>query len=866
MSHSLAAGEELIRTPDHRLRVFVSSTLGELAEERAVVRAAIERLHLVPVMFELGARPHAPRNLYRAYLAQSHVFVGIYWERYGWVAPGEEVSGLEDEYRLSAGMPQLVYIKHSDHREPRLEQLLDQLRADDRASYRHFRTPEELGDLVQNDLAVLLTERFETAAAQAATTTAPLSMVAPPVPLTATIGRDAEIAELIDLVTVAGARLVTLTGPGGIGKSRLALEVANRIRDRFPDGVQLISLEPVSAASAVVRAIADRLGIVGEGLRPLDELLAGALERRRMLLVFDNFEHVIDAASDVAALLDVCPGVQALVTSRQPLRLRGEREFPLRPLEVPAADDLDVASASGVELFVQRARAVRPDFEVTAQNAAAVGELVRRLDGLPLAIELAAARTRLFTPEQLVTRFAERLDVLSSGAVNLPERQRTLRATIDWSYRLLLPEEQRLLDRLSVFAAGATIDAVQAVCGDPDEVDVLETLSSLLEKSLLVLVSTDAEPHVHLLNTVRVYSAERLVERGEAEVIADRHADWFLRRALLVDPIGDPTAHGRFDVMLHESDDIRAAMDWVLARRDTARTAAFAAAVWMWFWLRGRIDEIQHWVAGAAALADDPGTTPTDRAMLLYCHGQVQEILGDAVTAVAVLEPALAIFRELGHAVGIAACQIGLAAALPRMGRTEESYECSLEALRIGEELGEPHLIGFAAAIAGTNKFVHGDYVTARQMHLRTLAAARTAGIETLEGQAFTQVALVDVGEGDLPSAWRHLEAGHGALRRWRNCEMLSYALETAACALEIEGAAEDALAAVAAAVHIREDLKVVIWPLMRDYEADLIARLRAAVGEGASQVEAGGRARDPWDFMSELISLHVAEDGVGVG
>lgn len=857
MSHVIAAGDDIIRTPDQRLRVFVSSTLGELAEERAVVKAAIERLHLIPVMFELGARPHAPRNLYRAYLEQSHVFVGIYWERYGWVAPGEDVSGLEDEYRLSDGMPQLLYIKESSNREPRLEELLARVRGDDRASYRHFRTPEELAALVQDDLAVLLTERFERAGAVGgdAATGQPTPASPPPVPLTRTIGRDAEIAEVVDLVARQRVRLVTLTGPGGIGKSRLALEIAARVRDAFPEGVHLIPLEPLADPASVLRAIADRLGVVGEGLRSLEELLATQLQHRRLLLL-DNFEHVIDAAPKVAFLLDLCPELQILVTSRRPLRLRGEHEYPLQPLEVPDEQTVDVAATAGVELFVQRARGVRPDFELTDDNTAAVAELVRRLDGLPLAIELAAARTRLFSPAALLTRFDERLDVLSSGAVDLPERQRTLRATIDWSYRLLLPDEQRLLDRLSVFAGGASLEAIEAVCGEPGS-DVLETVSSLLEKSLLLLLTAEDEPRVQLLNTVRVYAAERLAARGEDAMIADRHADWFLQRAALVDPIGDPTAHDRFDVMLRESDDIRAAMDWVLASGDPQRAAAFGSTTWMWFWLRGRLVDVAPWFEQALVLADHPDASLQDRAFLQYCHGQILEILGDSETAVVVLAEALAAFEELGHQIGIAATQLGMSAALPNLGRPDEAYERALASLRIGEELGEPHLIGFSSAIVGTSRFVVGDYDAARVAHQRTLDAARAAHVETLEAQALVQMALVDIAEGLLDAAWGRFAEAATALTRTRNSEVLAYWLEFAAAALEGEGQFDVALRAMSSAGSIRDELHVVVWPLMRPHRAASVARLRDRLGERADDVAGEGRRSEPWALMGEILAAH---------
>ncbi|HEX2433031.1 MAG TPA: DUF4062 domain-containing protein, partial [Gaiellaceae bacterium] len=264
----------MIRTPDQRVRIFVSSTLDELAPERVAVRRAIEQLHLTPVMFELGARPHPPRELYRAYLAQSHIFVGIYWQRYGWVAPGESVSGLEDEYVLSAGTPRLLYLKMpAPDREGRLSELIERMRSEGSASYRRFETAEELARLVQEDLAILLSERFETDLGGAPASERYLIASPPPVPATATVGREGEIEAVAELVR-GGTRLITFSGAGGIGKSRLALEVARRLATEFGPDLYYVSVEAVTSPELLSRAIADRLQVRLEGTRsPLDALV-----------------------------------------------------------------------------------------------------------------------------------------------------------------------------------------------------------------------------------------------------------------------------------------------------------------------------------------------------------------------------------------------------------------------------------------------------------------------------------------------------------------------------------------------------------------------------------------------------------------
>jgi predicted ATPase len=854
-----AAEEGGIRTPDQRLRVFVSSTLGELAAERAAVRAAIEALHLTPVMFELGARPHPPRDLYRAYLAQSHVFVGIYGQRYGWVAPGEEVSGIEDEYRLATGLPQLLYVKRTGERDPRLERLLDRVRADDRASYRHFTTPAEVAGLVQDDLVLLLSERFESSLAAPTHTGAGhrWTASAPPEPLTRTIGRDADIAAVSELVTADHARLVTITGPGGIGKSRLGIEVARRVADTFPDGTHLVPLAPVSDPAETLRAVADKLGVVGTAHRSIDDVLALELADRRMLLLLDNLEHLTEAGPAVAALLDRCPGLQVLSTSRRPLRIHGELEYPVSPLEVPVADDDTAARAAGVELFAERARAVRPDFALTPANLPAVAELVRRLDGLPLAIELAAARTRLLSPSALLARLEERLDILSDGALDLPERQRTLRATIEWSYRLLAPEEQRLLDRLSVFAGPATLEAVEAVCADPDDADVLEPLSSLLEKSLLQSTGADDVPRIQLLHTVRRYAAERHAERGGTATVADRHADWFLSRVRRVDFLQSVSAHTELDALVGEVDDIRRAMDRVLAQVDVPRTAAFAASTWAWFWLRGRLGDVRPWFEAAAARADHPGTDLRDRGLLLYGVGEVRQLMGDTVAAEEALLPALAAFQATGFELGVAGVQLALSAVQPDLGKLEEGYRRSLEALAIGERHGHPHLIGFAAAMIGSSRLVQGDVAGALAAHERSVEVARGCGFAILEAQALAQLAAVEAFAGrNVARAWDYLTDSAAVLRGSRNREILSYWLEFSAVALEARHPA-DALLATCAGDAVRDELQVTIWPLMRRFHDDFVARLRAEVGDEAPTIMAAAGRQDPWALMDSLLERH---------
>jgi Domain of unknown function (DUF4062)/AAA domain len=375
---------DVIRTPDQRLRVFVSSTLRELAAERQAVRDAVERLRLVPVMFELGARSHPPRHVYRSYLAQSQVFVGVYWQSYGWVAPGEHVSGLEDEYLLSAGLPRLIYVKSpAPEREPRLAEMLARITDDSEVSYQRFSAADELQRLVENDLAVLLSERFERASSRDDAAEEVSLAGALPVPATPLVGRDREAAAVADLVRGKGVRLITLTGPGGVGKSRLAVEIAQRLAQDFEDGVRFVELASVSTAELVSGAIAAALGLTTSTGRLIADLKT-YLHGRRLLLVLDNFEQVTAAAPLVADLLSAAAGVVVLVTSRTVLRLSGEHEFPVPQLPVPPGAEQDAGGVQrypSVRLFVERAQAASADFELDSVNAGAVAEICRKLDG-----------------------------------------------------------------------------------------------------------------------------------------------------------------------------------------------------------------------------------------------------------------------------------------------------------------------------------------------------------------------------------------------------------------------------------------------------------------------------------------------------
>jgi predicted ATPase/class 3 adenylate cyclase len=719
----------VILTPDQRVRVFISSTLEELAEERAAALRAIRRLHLVPVWFESGARPHPPQSMYRAYLEQSQIFVGIYWQRYGWVGPGMEISGLEDEFRLAAGKPMLLYLKQpAPNREPGLTAMIEGIRSAGAASYRHFATARELERLLTDDLAVLLSESFADATVSidiprrsaagpgepdgaelpAGTVTflltdiegstrlwesepeamevalqrhdrllaevieshggavvtsrgegdsffavfhsavsaveaagmcqlrlgrevwpanmalrvrmglhtgevrvrggdhldhtpinrcarvraaghggqvlltkatsdlvagrlgggfrlkrlgefrlpdlaepelifqlihADLPMDFPPIhtvaertgnlPLQVSsfIGRARELDQTA--AALGEARLVTLTGAGGVGKTRLALQVAGQVSPRFRDGAWLCELAPVRDVAAVDDAVAAVFSVTAPAGQSTSETLVEFLRAKQLLLVLDNCEHLLEGAAALAGVLQRwCERLVILATSREGLGIEGERLVPVPPLEIPGIDAglAAITQADAVRLFAERAAAVKPEFAVTAQNAAPVAAAVRRLDGIALAIELAAARMAAMTPAELARRLERSFTVLGAGRRGTVAHHQTLRATIDWSYQLLAESEQRLLARLTVFAGGCTLEAAETVCGgdgiDPDT--VFELLASLVARSLVVTEEHGPETRYRLLEAIRQYGEERLDETGDTDRWQARHADYYV--------------------------------------------------------------------------------------------------------------------------------------------------------------------------------------------------------------------------------------------------------------------------------------------------------------------------------------------------
>ena len=772
----------VINTPDQRLRVFVSSTLEELAAERRAVRDAVTRLRLVPVMFELGARPHPPREVYRAYLAQSQVFIGIYWQRYGWVAPGERVSGLEDEYLLSAGLPRLLYVKTpAPAREPRLAELLAGITNEGDVSYQHFTGAAELRRLVENDLAVLLSERFTVTQPQhgaAAGDEVPLAG-ALPVPLTPLVGREQEVAAVEALVRSEGVRLVTLTGPGGSGKSRLAVEAAGRLRPAFADGVRFIGLASVRSADLVPGAIAAGLGLNTSGSRLRTDLVSYL--RKRLLLVLDNFEQVTDAAPLLAELLAAAPGLRILVTSRSMLRLSGEHEFPVPPLPVPPAGAARDAGTAGqyasVRLFTERAQAVAPGFRLTGQNVGAVAEICRRLDGLPLAIELAAARVRLLPPQALLARLGDPMGVLTGGPRDVPERQRTLKNTLDWSFTLLSPDEQALFARLGVFAGTFGLPAAEAVCGDagvPGRADppgpVIDTLNALVDSSLVQPETRGDEPRFGLLETIREYALGRLRDSGAWQEAHDRHAAYFT--ALAKPAESELRGDGQLawlNRLEAEAGNLSAALSWLMDQDRLDQAITFIWMTWRFWFLRGHLGEIAR--HRKEFLANRREMATHERALALSGTGFTLIADGEPDEAQSVFEQSLPLFRETGDLLGGALAAAALGHVLASQHDDERAGEVLEQARNLKLEAGTGERSGqervqYLLVVALVDNFLgqiqlgKADYDRAAQLFTAGLDAARSTPDRFTILISLYDLALASQARGDLDGARGLLRQG----------------------------------------------------------------------------------------------------------
>ena len=598
-----------------------------------------------------------------------------------------------------------------------------------------------------------------------------------PAPLTTFVGRTRELGEIATLLGCEGVRLLTLTGPGGSGKTRLALRVAADVLEGFPDGVVLVELAPIDNPALVVSAVARALGVREVMGQPVLETITDRVGDQRLLLLLDNFEQVLSAAPVVDRLLVACQRLKLLVTSRAALHVSGEHEYPVPPLAVPDPE-LRLASKGLMEseaaaLFADRAQAVKPDFSVTAANAATVAEICRRLDGLPLAIELAAVRIKLLSPQAMLDRLQQRLPLLTGGARDLPARQQTLRATIEWSYRLLDPTEQRLFARLAVFAGGCTLSAAEAVCDLGGEVDVLAGLDSLLDKNLLRRSDGDQEePRVGMLETIREYALELLKVSGEAAQVARQHADYFLVLAEQAEGLLSGPDQGmgfrRIDAGL---DNLRVALAWSVAHQQPETTAKLAEGLRLFWEDHGPASGGLRWLDAALKHHEDL-SQPTLAKALSTKAGLLLIIRGDREQAKPALKESLQLSRDLGDTTRVVRTLSYMGIVAMQEGDHKQSVALHDEAVALAREQNDSQTLATALINQSGVLMLHGDHVEARRTLDESLVLVRQLGDPRGIVYVLTYLATLALAEEDhqqaVPMMEESLALGHELeARRW---------------------------------------------------------------------------------------------------
>jgi predicted ATPase/DNA-binding CsgD family transcriptional regulator len=633
-----------------------------------------------------------------------------------------------------------------------------------------------------------------------------------PAQVTSFIGRHRELAELKTLLL--DSRLITLTGPPGTGKTRLALEVASTLLEHYRDGVYFVSLAPLRDASLVAHTIAQTIDVKESAGDSILVALKGALRDKKLLLVMDNFEHVLAAATLVSDLLAAAPRLTVLATSREILRLYGEQDFPVPPLQLPDLQQQSSApelqSYEAVELFIQRAHAAQPAFSLGDDNAAAVAMICVHLDGLPLAIELAAAHIKFYTPPMLLLRLSHRLEALGEGARDLPARQRTLRATLAWSYGLLTPEEQCLFARLGVFVGGFSIADAEAVCSDHMIVNVGAELISLLNKSLLQqMPNVMDEARFMMLETMREYALEKLVERDEIERIQEKHARYFLA---FVERAAQEWATPREAAWLArlevQHDNLRAALNWSLAHDQDAQTSLRFVAGLAPFWrTRGNPSEGRAWFADALQLKGADAPTHV-RAEALRGAGGIAYLQCDYSAAREFYQEALDIHQQLGDQRGFAHALVGFADMELAIGAYDAAETSFQQAVQIMRQIGDQDGVAWASCLmAWCPLRSRGDYPQAIAWLEQGLALYEQMGNRTGTALAYSGLGEIAVRQGKLAQAIPLLEESLRLRQELGEKWGIAASLGSLAWTARLQGDFERATALLGESLHIRQDI-----------------------------------------------------------
>jgi len=663
------------------------------------------------------------------------------------------------------------------------------------------------------------------------------------------IGREHEVREVTALLE--RTRLLTLTGPGGIGKTRLALKIAADQLGRFADGVYLADLSPITDPSLVPAAIARALMVREQPGRDIVDSLADHLGDRELLLVLDNLEQVVEAASTVGRLVDAAPRLTILATSRVPLHITGEQEFAVPPLDLPdpiRTSDLDsIAGNEAVTLFIDRAAAVRPDMRLTADNAPTVAEITVKLDGLPLAIELAASRSKLLAPDAILARLGTRLNLLTTGASDLPERQRTLRRTIEWSRDLLGAEEQRLFARLGTFSGGWTLEAAEVICRPGLDLEVLDGLATLVDHSMVrTAAASDGEPRFNMLEAIREFAAERLAVSGEAAELQRRHADHF--RDLAEEAELQLTRADRVVWLARleaEVDNLRAALDWAERTGDADVGLRTAAGIWRFWQQRGHLSEGRVRLERLLARPSGAARGPL-RVRALAALGGIAYWQNDNLATRAAYEEAVDIARELRDPKLLASALLDLS-FIPLLEQDADGAESILrEGLATAQEAGDRVLTAdFRDSIAFL-EVVRGNPKDAIPMRLSAIEIYRQEGDVWKVANNLSGLAMISRMAGDLDAARGHLREALGMFVQASDTMSIAMVLTAFALVANDDGLPERAARLVGASARIRDELGGGIPPELIGRWGNPENDARTALGEDAyDRARAEGYAMD---------------------